>query len=269
MPRSTTQSPVRRPRFLRSGTTQIVFIVVVGLALAAAVGRTVASARETVSVVVAKGEIRPWQPISARDLTFAQISASDYTSGMVSSISQVIGQVSSAPIPAGVVVESAWLGRSYEQGNSAVATDLTRIGQPTMRGFTLPVTPDEGYGSVAPGVRVDLLASVHVPAGQSSIPASIVLAQNVPVLAVQGGAQTAGSTGGGDVVLLVSPQIAQAIAFAQANGSISLLVNGFSSDPAAAQVPAMTSPGFAAQYLGSQAATTAPTAGTSTAQGGK
>ena len=273
MPRSTTQSPVRRPRFLRSGTSQIVVAVAAGLALAVVASRSVAAARSTVVAVAAAHAIRPWELISARDLAVVQISAADRTPGMVSSISQVAGQVSDAPIPAGTLVQAGWLGRSYGSGSTAVADELTRLGQPTMRAYTLAVSQDEGYGSVAPGVRTDLLASVKVPTGQSSLSASIILAQDVPVLAIEGGAQTAGSTGGGDVVLLVTPAQAQAIAFALANGTVSLLTNAYNSDPAAAQVPAMTSPTFVSEYLGSQAATTAPTtapaSGTSTTQAGK
>ena len=269
MPRANAQ-PRIRPQFLRSSTTQIVVAVAAGLALAVVASRTVASARSTVPVVVAAHAIQPWEPIAARDLAVVQISTSDRTAGMVSSISAAVGMTSDAPIPAGTPVEAGWLGRSYGGGSTAAADELTRIGASTERAYTLPVTADEGFGTVAPGVRVDLLASVHVPAGQSSLSASIILAQDVPVLAVQGGAQTAGSTGGGDVVLLVSPQTAQAIAFAEQNGSLSLLVNGFQSDPAAAQVPAMSSPGFVAEFLGGgQAATTAPTSGTASTQGGK
>lgn len=264
---ATNARPPIRPR--SSATTYLVLAVVAGLALAAVTSRTVAGARATVPVVVAAHAISPWEPITAADLRTAKISAADRTQGMLSSVAAAIGMVSDAPMPAGVPLERSWLNPSPPAG-APIASELTWIGQPGLRAYTLPVTQDGGIGSVAPGVRVDLLAAVKVPVGNNgSLAATLIIAQDVPVLAVQGGGSQGSGAGGGDVVLLVSPQEAQAIAFAQLDGTISLLLNSYSTDPAAAVTPAMTPPQFIGRYLTSQTTGTSSAPGTTTSNGGK
>ncbi len=242
--------------------------------LAAVVGAsTIQAARHTVPVVVAATNIAPFQPITAGELKVTQVAQMDREASSYTSVSQIVGSVSDAPIPAGTQIVRAWINANIPsaatQQAQTLSVQLTQDGTPQDRAYTIPVTQDEGLPGVAVGSRVDLLATVKVPiSGQQVLPATLILARNVEVLAVNAGQQQQQSSG--DVTLLVTPQQAQYIAYAQAYGSVSLLLNGYSSNAAAANLPPTTALTFLSQY-GLSLAPSASTAATSaqSSKGGK
>lgn len=236
--------------------------------LAAVIGaQTLQAARHTVPVVVAATSIAPFEPITSGELQVAQVAQMDRQAGSYTSVSQLVGSVSDAPIPPGTQIVHDWINTNVPsaatQQAQTLSAQLTQDGTPQDRTYTLPVTQDQGLGGVAVGSRVDLLATVKVPvSGQEVLPASLILARNVEVLAVNAGQQQQQTSG--DVTLLVTPQQAQNIALAQEFGSVSLLLNGYSSNAAAANLPPTTVLTFLQQY-GLSLAPSAPATTTSSA----
>lgn len=244
------------------GSQRVFFVLAFVCALLAAFAATkgVSEAEHTVPVVEAATTIPPWQPITSSELRVAQVAVMDKEPNTYSSPATLVGGVPDAPIPPGTQIRSDWINTSLPEAQTSsqsLAIQLTSMGGGGERALTIPVTSDEGLGNVSVGSRVDLLANVKVPiSGQSILPATVMLARNVEVLAVsapgQGGGCSSSPTGSGgicgDVTLLVTPALAMDIAYAEANGSVSLLLNGYNTNATAANLPPVTAASFLSQY---------------------
>jgi pilus assembly protein CpaB len=198
-----------------------------------------AAAPPTTRVVVAQRAVPAKTVLAARDVTLAPVPVA-LAAGAASQVAAVVGQVTVAPLAAGQIVYTNEL---VQPGNSAA---LSYHIPSDARAETVRVNDVTGVsGLIQPGDRVDVVA-VFDKAVTGKGEAQLLL-QDVLVLAV-GASQQAGAAGTGvrggsppaDVTLAVAPQQALLLAYAQARGSVQLLLRPAVADAAPVAVQVVT-----------------------------
>jgi Flp pilus assembly protein CpaB len=132
--------------------------------------------------------------------------------GAIADPSVLHGQVAATDIYPGQQITAA----DFTGGGVTIGSQLTQDD----RAIAVPVDTAHGLtGFLHAGDHVDLLASFG---GGNAHSAVSVLAQNVLVLSTPatGGGGLGGGNGSGNIVLRVSPAIAQAVAYAADNGKV-------------------------------------------------
>jgi pilus assembly protein CpaB len=176
-----------------------------------------------VTVVVPKAPIPAGFVLRPSDFTQAQVPASALPPGAVSSPASLAGAVAREELFPGVPVVSAMVYPSVAQAQ--LPSQLA----PGERAMDLPVTSSSGVGGLLQvGDRVDVVAVLPVPGGSAQ---SEVLLHNVPVLALvssSGGTSApvaaSGSATYASVVVAVTPRQAAALALAESQGSVTLVL---------------------------------------------
>lgn len=148
--------------------------------------RAPAPVNETAMVVVAAQDIPAGAIISPGMVRLAPVDASGVLKGAVTVAEVAVGQVARIPIYEGEQLTAAKL--SHE----AARTALAFIVPPGMRAMAVKVDKVVGAGgNIRPGDRVDVLAVVEgskvdpASGAESTVPFSMLVAENVEVLAVE------------------------------------------------------------------------------------
>lgn len=175
----------------------------------------------SVSVLVPRVTVQEGQVLSPVEFRSLALPASDVPPGALTAPAQLNGPIARQTLWAGEPVVPGML---YASPAAAALQNALPDG---MRAMDVSVGSAAGVGGIlAPGDRVDVLALLT-----GSPPRVTVLLANIPVLAVLGGsAGSAAATGAASpgsytsVLLEVSPRQADALALAQTEGPVTLVL---------------------------------------------
>lgn len=212
----------------RTGGVMILLISLAAGLLAAmlAVGY-LQGAAETATVLVANQEIAPFTPLTPALFTAQQWPARAVPADALTDRSALTGRYPRALILEGTALRAGHLATA-SGATGSLAARLTETGQPNTRAFAIPVDSATGVGgTVQPGDRVDIIAAVRVE--REKAPATTfakTIARAVPVLHRTEGQDSARST----VVVQVSPEVAEEVAYAQLAGTIYLATTPYGVD---------------------------------------
>lgn len=210
----------------RSGGTVILAISIVAGLLAALLSvsflRGVAG---TTPVLVAVQEIQPFTPLTPQMFSVQQLPGSAVPADAVVDLAALNGRYARTLLLKGTVVRQGHLAMASGD-TGTVSARLTETAQPGTRALAIPIDNATGVGgTIQAGERVDIIAAVRIESTNSPATTfSKVIAQGVPVLHRT---EPDNYTTTGTVVVQVTPEQAEEIAFAQLNGKIYLATNPY------------------------------------------
>lgn len=179
---------------------------------------------KTTTVLVAMEDIAPFTPLQPSMFVAKQWPSQVVPQDAITDASDLTGRYTRTMVLSGSAMRAAHLAGAEISGGS-LAAKLTEANMPGMRAIAVAVDRAEGVaGTVQDGDRVDLIAAIRLE--RENGPATMfskMIAQAVPVLykaeAEQGGKQ--------HVVLMVTPEQAEEIAYAQMAGTLVMTTNPF------------------------------------------
>lgn len=185
----------------------------------------------TVPVVVADEDLPSGMAIDTRGLVVVQWPEGLAPRGTFGSIGDLADRVAARPIGEGEpVLEPALLPQGERGGLQALI-------EPNHRAVSVEVNAVVGVGGfIQPGSRVDVLAQLKAfgyDAGRRATPHSRTILQNVKVLAIDqefGRAEDTEAALASVVTLQVTPEEAQKLAYAAAEGKLHLALRGRSDE---------------------------------------
>lgn len=202
---------------------------------------------EMTTVLVAVAEISPFTPLQINQFAAQQWPAQVVPADAITNPAQLQGRYARTTILAGTPVREGHLATSGG-GGSSLAARLSEANAPGMRAVAVAVDRAQGVaGTIQPGDRVDVIAAVKVERENGpGISFAKLIARGVPVLY-----KAEGESGGKQhVVLMVTPQQMEEIAYAQMAGTLTLATNPYKADPTTAQTPGVTPDQFLRRYSG-------------------
>lgn len=203
--------------------------------------KTVERFTTALPVVVTKTEIPPYTPISQDWLTVENLPKASIQKGMFADFKGVTGKVAKTIIPAGMPVSQAFL--AEEGPGSLLTAQISEFKDSQLRATELKCG-EVLDGKLVPGDRVDVIGSMKLPIGGIQQPVSQIIGIQVPILAVTG--EPAKPSG---VIVGLTPQQAQDVAFAETAGTIKLALNPYQPDVNAAKTTPTTSESFVYKYI--------------------
>jgi pilus assembly protein CpaB len=189
------------------------------------------------TVLVAVDDIAPFTPLEISHFATRQWPSQAVPHDAITDAIELQGRYARTLILSGTPIRAGHLAGSAG-GGSDLAARLTEVNDPAMRAIAVAVDRAQGVGgTVQPGDKVDVIAAVRVERENGpSVTFSKVIARAVPVLykaeGEQGGKQ--------HVVLMVTPQQAEEIAYAQMAGTVVLATNPYRTEPQPTQTPGVT-----------------------------
>lgn len=194
-------------------------------------------------VVVAKTEIPAYIPITQEMLTIENIPKAAIKKGMFADVQTVVGKVAKTSIPAGYPVSQAFF--AIEGPGSLLTTQISQFKDPKLRATLIKMDSVMAMdGKVVPGDRVDVIGAMKLPIGGIQQPVSQTIGVQVPVLSLTG---EPGKPSG--IIVGLTPQQAQDIAFAEVSGQIKITLNPYQPDTEAANTTPTTSDSFVSKYI--------------------
>jgi Flp pilus assembly protein CpaB len=182
----------------------------------ATIHRRAAALGPVVDAVVAGRELPLGTTIAARDVTERAVHRSQLPRGTIEGTARVVGRVVAVPLVRGGYVTEANL-------TPARRTGLDGSVPPGMRAMRVVVT---NAVTVRPGAAVDVLATFatsSTPGASQSASATVVVAAGVQVLGTDNTTEKNGARGDTlGVTLLVDADDARRLAFAEANGVVTI-----------------------------------------------
>lgn len=223
----------------------LVAAVAAGLMAAVLTLRAIDGRESRVTVWVAKRTIEAFAEFRVQDFEAVPYPAQVVPADAVREIDVVAGRFARTLILEGTLLRSSHVASS--EPRSAVAARLTEARRPGHRALALPIDAATGVGgTVMAGDRVDIIAAVTLNSpGAGNLPFAKVMARGVTVLYAEPPTDTGRR---GTVVLEVTPELAEEIAFAQMAGSVYLATNPYDADLSAAETQGMTPERFMEKY---------------------
>ena len=224
----------------------LIFLVI-SLVFAAGAGLVVLNLNnrfnEAVTLPVAAVDIPPYTVITADLYKMQDVPEASVPKDAVLNMKEIEGKYTRETIYAGEPIREARLARI--SGSAAVLTaKLTSLGNPDLRAFALPYTPDSAAGGkVVPGDRVDIVASVRMDSQSGTVGFGKVIGANVLVLDVSQPSQ-----GKGSLILALMPSQIEDIAFALSSGTISFALNPYNTNVQAAMTTGVTGQDWLARH---------------------
>jgi pilus assembly protein CpaB len=231
----------------------IVFAVIFGLTALVMTKRLIATERQQLAqereklyadykdpleVFVAVKDIAAGDVIEGSHLGLIRVPEKFLQPYVVRAPQEVLGMVAIAPIAEGEQLLSNKFRRKEDAPHDATLADMTPKGR---RAITIAVDTLSGVGGfIRPGDNIDILWTIQLPAGDGQQVVTLTLFQDVPVLAIAGGA-TPGEGGGGGgftVTLALEPQQTSFLLFAREQGRIQLSLRSRNESGAVAVAPA-------------------------------
>lgn len=230
----------------RSGGMVILVVSIVAGLLAALLSVSfLRGVARTTTVLVATKDIPAFTPLSPDMFRTELQPSSAVPADAVKDMSALTGRYARTMILQGDVIRAGHLATA--QGSaSSLAARLTETGMPGTRALAIPVDNATGVGgTIQPGDRVDIIAAVRIEAKNApTTTISKIIARGVPVLF----RTEAEGTSKGTVVVQVTPQQAEEIAYAQLAGTIYLATNPYKVDDASQNTKGVTPDSFYATY---------------------
>lgn len=224
-------------------------------ALAGTMRSNYSGARVT-PVVVAKGELRAGQPITADQLEVRDWPEDTVPAGAFSSVELLLESVNGATPTVGILPgEPVVTGRLSSPKSG---TGIAALIHPQMRAIAVAVDDAAGFtGLLYPGAVVDVVATVRDPMGRG--PSARIAVQHARVLSVgldtdvatrrvkrdEAGLDSSSGDRGTYVTLEVTPEEAEILAVARSEGRIDLVLRN-ATDDAVIDTPGATPDGFSA-----------------------
>ncbi|MGB9866560.1 MAG: Flp pilus assembly protein CpaB [Bacillota bacterium] len=223
----------------KQGTVFLILAVVMALCAALLVVQFLKRVNETEPVVVAVRDLEAYQLVTRDDVKVQEVPVISVPQDAVRKVEDIVGQYLRDRVYAGEVVRMARVA-DVTPGKSVMTARLTALGRPDLRAFSLSYDAETGVGGdIKPGDRVDIVASVKVEAGGTGMGVGKVVARNVLVLDVKQNTEL--RLGKGSVlVVALTPQQIEDIAFALTSGSIRFALNPLNTDESAAQTQGVT-----------------------------
>ncbi len=179
---------------------------------------------ERKTVVVVTREVAPYELLDDSNLTLAEMPANAVQGDVVTNLADARGKYTKGHMVPGQMVHTG----HFMTASGSLAARVTADGNPRMRAMAIKVLPETSVANtVKPGDKVDLLVSLKIENTQGRNTITKIIAEAVPVLYTSFEKDSQTMTREGTVVLEVSAQLAEEIAFAQANGTLTLLTNPF------------------------------------------
>jgi len=213
----------------RTRLIALVAAIIAGLALYRFLGVvSQPQAAPTTPVVVAAVDIPENTAVTAEMLEIKKIPTEAVLSDAVLDTKQAVGMVMSSAVYQGEQILSDRLvavGTENTDSNT-----LAYVVQPGMRAVTVAVDAQTGLVTMLkPGNRVDVVVNYAVPGagGIEAVPEARILMQNIEVLALDSTLSRAGITseeGYSSVTLMVTPDQAVQISYAESNCSLQLIL---------------------------------------------
>lgn len=233
----------------RSGVVFLLLGVLVAAGAAVLAVQIVRGLSETTPVVVAVRDLAPYQPVTADDIRVADVPAVSVPGDAARQPEQVVGRYTRDALYAGDMVRERRLA-DVRGDRGLLAAQVTELKDPAVRAFALPHDAVSAVGGeIAPGDRVDIIASVKIDAGNSlQVGVGKIVAANVLVLKVTGGGSQEEGSGKGTVIVALKPDQIEDIAFALTSGQVRFALNPYTTDVAAAQTQGVTGRAWLEKY---------------------
>jgi len=193
--------------------------------------------QERVEVLTVATEVQPYTAIGEQAVRTALVPRDAVPPDAITDPAALAGRYTRALLVPGTILRE---GHLVPGGGSNLAARLAAASSPDVRAMALQVDEATGVaGTLREGDPVDILVAIHADVAESAGPGlgrtpqgtwARIIAHRVPVLYVR----RDDMGGPAAVVLQVTPQTAEEIAFAQANGKIWLLTGPYGSDVAPA-----------------------------------
>lgn len=238
------------------GTWFLATAVLAGLLAAVLTVRAITGRETQVQVYVVMEEIQPYAPLTPDLFRLETMPARVVPSDAVVDLTVIDKRFARTLLLKGTVLREGHL--ALDQAEAAVTARLTEMGSPRSRALAINVDRETGVGgTVQAGDKVDVIVAVKVDTPQGTLPVAKVIARAVPVLYAQAPTDNGRK---GFVVVEVTPEVAEEIAFAQMAGSVYLATNPYNADLDAANTAGVTPEKFLQKHqmqpgpAGSQAA---------------
>lgn len=232
----------------RSGGLVILVIsIVAGLMAALLSVSFLRGVARTTMVAVATQEIQPFTPLAPEMFTMQQMPGAAVPPDAITEIAAIQGKFARTLLLPGTVLRSGYLASGTGRSGS-LAARLTETGAAGTRALAIPVDNATGVGgTVQAGDRVDIIAAVRIDRQNApSVQFSKIIARGVPVLYKTD--ET--SQDRGTVVVQVTPQQSEEIAYAQIAGKIYLATNPYRVDHESEKTQGVTPDSFLQRYGG-------------------
>lgn len=234
-------------RHRTSGMVILIISIAAGLLAALLAVGYLQGAAEMATVMVANREIAPFTPLSPSLFRRERWPARAVPADALTDLSALTGRYARALILEGTAIRAGHLATA-SGGTGSLAARLTETGQPNTRALAIPVDNQTGVGgTVQTGDRVDIIAAVHVEREKGpAVTFAKIIARAVPVLHRTEGEDSAQAT----VVVQVTPEVAEEIAYAQLAGTIYLATTPYQIDENAPPTVGVTPDRFLERHAG-------------------
>jgi len=217
--------------------------VILGLAAAYTAVSIVKKYTDTVQVVVAARDIPAYKKINADDLKLVELPRISVPKDSTASISELQGRYLIWPVAAGDVIRTSKI--ADQKIDSLLTAKLTHLKDPSLRAFALPYTKETGVGGeISEGDRIDIIASVKIETSGGVVGVGKTVARNVLVLKVE----KPNDAGQGILIVALTPQQIEDIAFALTSGTLRYSLNGYETDIQASETKGVTGADWLERY---------------------
>jgi len=231
----------------KHGIGFLVVSIIMALCAALLVVQFLKRVNETEPVVVAVRDLEPYKQVTRDNVRMQEVPVISIPEDAIRKIDDIAGQYLRDRVYAGEVLRQARVA-DVTPGKSVTTAKLTNLGRPDLRAFSLPFDLETGVGGdIKAGDRVDIIASVKITAGNTNMGVGKIIAKNVLVLDVKEDTESS-SSGAGVLVVALTPQQIEDIAFALTSGSVRFALNPLNTDESAADTRGVTGQEWLQRY---------------------
>lgn len=206
--------------------------------------QTIRGFNEVAPVVVAARDIPPYTQVTRDDVKVADVPTAAIPSDAITKLDAIVGKYLKSPVYKGDVIRAARIA-TVTGPDSLMSAKVTELGRPDLRAFALPYTAENGVGGeIKAGDRVDIVASVKMDTPNGQVGCGKIVGRGVPVLTAQLGGQNSTGT----IIVALTPQQIEDIAFALTSGQVRFALNPYNADEKAAETTGVTSQDWLAKY---------------------
>ncbi|MGB9809059.1 MAG: Flp pilus assembly protein CpaB [Caldanaerobacter sp.] len=217
--------------------------VILGLAAAFTGIHIIKKYTYTETVFVATRDIEAYQRITADDIKATEMPKIAIPKDAVKDPKEIIGKHNMWPIASGDIIRKNKIADT--KINSLISAKLSSLKDPTLRAFALPYTKETGVGGeINEGDRIDIIASVKIETSGGLVGVGKTIARNVLVLKTEKPAED----GKGIIIVALTPQQIEDIAFALTSGTLRYSLNGYETDINAANTQGVTGADWLEKY---------------------
>jgi pilus assembly protein CpaB len=232
----------------RSGGMVILVVsVIAGLMAAFLSVQFLQGVSRSTTVLVAAHEIPAFTPLTPDMFRSEQLPSKAVPADAVRDAASLSGRYARTILLPGTVVRQGHMATASGSAGS-LAAKLTETGAVGMRAIAIPIDNTTGVGgTIQAGDKIDVIAAIRVERQNSPVTTmSKTIATALPVLLRTETDGTSKAT----VVVMVTPQQAEDIAFAMISGSVYLATNPYRADAEPVKTNGVTPDSFMSRYSG-------------------